>query len=644
MVGIYQTQKRTICQFIALLLHLFTISTFIWLLTGVYIVYSKVSKRNTTQYDRDGNILRGPLHHQQQQQTFAMGNYTTKELILRGQSLNKPLRFLYIFAYGIPTCIVAVTAAIDIDNHYQTKEMCFLNTSSMGLFIGAMVVPLSLIVTVMIGFSMSALFMGASPSRVKETGNADEIMLRRMVLVDKNSSPKTVILVHGLQYLLLSIIYFTAGVQLTQSWTFSYVTNLLLCILISAFMVGYGAYLMCNYVIFREEITGKVCVQARKKPRRRKSDDDIGSVTVDQDDMTSNLVELCPALRPLPAPISNTLDRQMNPHASTYIPQSSLPSRIKDVNIVRDDPYFMAQPPNSEVSSYPPNDYPSLFGPSSNKVNNLNIHPGMAEKLPKTSSPANSHVPHVPQDLTGVSPLAAADSAIVDRQTGLYSVVPLQYNNGKRPDASLASINPGLDYTESSTIRMGAPCDLATPSFDLGPSMSLIGVGTPKRLLNLNKIGSLPKSLRSGGGGSRAATVLETQSNVGSTKSGHSKASGRKRHKKPNRRRSRNQIYEKSHRDRETNKEPLYNNVIDGDDSYMGDDDHFDTIERHRRTIPLPEESPSIIHEVGSGSDDEDHDADVGGGGREQPAILEDLPDSSQLTSINDLPKRETSV
>ena len=190
---------------------------------------------------------------------------------------------------------------------------------------------------------------------------------------------------------------------------------------------------------------------------------------------------------------------------------------------------------------------------------------------------------------------------------------------------------------------MGAPCDLATASFDLGPSMSLIGVGTPKRLLNTNKIGSLPKSLRSGaGGGGGAATVLETLSNVGSSKSGHSKASGRKRHKKPNRRRSRNQIYEKT-RDRETNKEPLYNNVIDGDENYMGDDDHFDTLERHRRTIPLPEELPSVIHEVGSESDD-DHDADVGGGRVEQPAILEDLPESSQLASINDLPKRETSV
>ena len=170
MVGIYQTQKRAICRFVGLLLHFFTISTFIWLLTGVYIVYSKVSKRNT-QYDQDGNILSG-RHQPQQQQTFAIGKSTAKEFSLRGQSLKKPLKFLYIFAYGIPSCIVAVTATIDIDKHYQTKDMCFLNTSSMGIFIGGMVVPLSLIVTVMIGFSMSALFMGASPPESKKPVSA----------------------------------------------------------------------------------------------------------------------------------------------------------------------------------------------------------------------------------------------------------------------------------------------------------------------------------------------------------------------------------------------------------------------------------------------------------------------------------------
>ena len=139
--------------------------------------------------------------------------------------------------------------------------------------------------------------------------------------------------------------------------------------------------------------------------------------------------------------------------------------------------------------------------------------------------------------------------------------------------------------------------------------------------------------------------ALETQSklsaiSVGSSKSRHSKASGRRsRHKKPNRRRSRHQI------NNEKSKEPLYNNVMmHADENYMGDDDHFDTLERQRRTLPLPEELPSVIHEDSEGLQEEEFDLEDGDGGREQPASLEDLPGSSQLTSLSDLPKRETSV
>lgn len=87
---------------------------------------------------------------------------------------------------------------------------------------------------------------------------------------------------------------------------------------------------------------------------------------------------------------------------------------------------------------------PSLFGPSSLKVNNINIHPGMAEKIPKTSSPANSHIPQI-QDITGISPMAAAEG------TEPYSIVPLTYK--QKPEISLASVNTGISYTDSSTIR-----------------------------------------------------------------------------------------------------------------------------------------------------------------------------------------------
>ena len=113
--------------------------------------------------------------------------------------------------------------------------------------------------------------------------------------------------------------------------------------------------------------------------------------------------------------------------------------QVKDINVVRDVMVAPACPP-------------SLFGPSS-KVNNLNIHPGMAEKLPKTSSPANSHIPQV-QDLTGVSPMMHVAVGAGGDPTEPYSIVPLTYKQ-KQPEISLASVNTGISYTDSSTIRHG---------------------------------------------------------------------------------------------------------------------------------------------------------------------------------------------
>ena len=654
LLGIFQTDQETLCRFVGMILHLFIMASFMWILVGVHIIYCKVSKRSPD-HDQDQNFLRATAMGGHQ--LYGIDNKTGKELEQK-PALQKPLTRYYLFAYGIPTIIVTVTAAVSLEN-YETENICFLNTASLGPLIGALVVPCVLAITVMIGFGLSAFcVMAASPSRVKESSETKQPL---SMLVDKHSSPKSVLLAHSLQFSLLLLSYFLAGFQIYGFFRIpinsrtNNLMNIMLCIVASISFVCYGAYLLCNYLIFREEIIGRRCIEPKKT--RRKSD--VGSITVDQDDMTSNLVEICP--RPLPAPITSTLERQLN-YPSTYGgPQSSLNSRIKDVNLARDaeiEPAYhaasaagvgsiFAVPPNSEIG-YPNDVYPSLFGPSS-KVNNLNIHPGIADKQPKTSSPANSHIPQV-QDLT-VSPLLATEP---------YSVVPLQYNNAKMPppptlpaEMSLASVNTGLDYTESSTIRCGAMENMAT--FDLGPasSASLIGVGTPKKLLNLGQSASssLPRSLRNGHSRPRRVPedAIETQSkfSVGSSRSGHSKASGRRsRHKKPNRRRSRQQINEKTKEP--IPKEPLYNNVMN-EDNYMGDDDHFDSLDRQRRNLPLPEELPSVIHEGDDEEDIIDVDEGLDDGGREQPADLDELEpvssgSTSQLASLNDLPKRETSV
>ena len=123
----------------------------------------------------------------------------------------------------------------------------------------------------------------------------------------------------------------------------------------------------------------------------------------------------------------------------------------------------------------------------------------------------------------------------------------------------------------------------------------------------------------------------ETRSkhSVGSSTCYSSKSNGRhKRHKRPNRKRPR------------AKDEPVYNNVSkrrddDNDcesveDNYLGDDDHFDTLERRRSSVPAS--STDQIFDPLLGSEDD----------------AKDQISSSQLLihdfTAADLLKRETSV
>jgi hypothetical protein len=503
------------------------------------------------------------------------------------------------------------------------------------------------------------------------------------LMLDGEKSPKALLWAHTIQLLFFTTTYIAAGLQIATTASEAKILNLLLSVLVAILAISYGLYVLIYFCVYRHDVFGL----KRRTSHRRQSHQ-----ASSHQDMTSNLVELCP--RPLP-PITNhdSLSRggfiydARQPPSNSYATSSLQQQRprIKDVNVLRDSDMdndnnhlrrgFRA-PMNSEVdySSMGP---PSLFGPSS-KVNNHNIYPGMADKQPQTSSPANSHIPYVQADLT-VSPLILTSTD----PTQPYSIVPVAQYNKMAADMSLNSVDTGgLNYTESSTIKMGAPCGMAT--FDLAPPSSAASLFGPSRRLLDNIVGggpmttssSLPRSIR----GHRTRRTkqdqdqdqLETQSkfSIGSsTRSGHSKASGKKRHKRPNRRRPR-QVLEDQPSSLDGRRrviqdhpgEPLYNNVVGGvDDNYLGDDDdqQVDSLERQsRRKVPLPDELPSVIQE-----DDDDLDLDVDeevndddelSQGREEPASIEDLlPEplspspttaSSQLPSMNDLPKRETSV
>lgn len=560
--GIYQVNYEVTCRLVAFALHFFMISSLLWILLGVYVIYSKVSGLKT-------GISGAPSLDRRQHPN---DKYEVKPM---------PIIRLYFFAYGAPALIVILTASIAIDSYHNSNH-CFLNWQTFGPLIGGLAVPCILTSTVMIGFSLSILcVLSGSPYKV-----ASNDVKEPSYILDDKQTPRRALLSLILQYLQLVSCFTTAGLLMMFT---DYATWL--SVVVSIVVACLGIYVFVTFCLLRHNNGGQTGSKS------------IRSALDENEDIAADLVELCP--RPLP---------QHPPPMTDHYTASLRPNNI------------------------------------SGESNLFNNH----KHLPKTSSPANSHIQV--QDLT-VSPLMAAQDS-----TEPYSIVPLAYVANKNmmpppplpPEMSLASVNTGLSYTDSSTIKVGAPCDLAT--FDLPSSASLINAtGTPKHRLLLNHGGnhnssSLPRSLRNYQSASRRGQpqsnnddLLETQSkfsalSMGSSRSGHSRTSGgaRKRHKKPNRRRPRPA----------KEKEPLYNNV--GDDNYLGDDDQFDTLERHRRTIALPDELPSIIHEVEDDEeneeapeDDELQNDEILSQDREELASLEDLPPPNDQF---DMPKRETSV
>ena len=110
----------------------------------------------------------------------------------------------------------------------------------------------------------------------------------------------------------------------------------LLSVTVSIAVISYGGYILASFCIFRSDVCGF-------NGDGTHNGGVVNNDSPDNEDITANLVELCP--RPLP---TNSSDR-----TSSLRPTQ----QVKDVNVVRD---VMVAPP-----------CPSLFGPSS-KVNNLN--------------------------------------------------------------------------------------------------------------------------------------------------------------------------------------------------------------------------------------------------------------------------------
>ena len=563
-LGIYETSFT--CKIVAISLHLFSISCYVWIFSGVYVIYTKVSSLESHENQGLASEMNTLFRNHNQEIIGREGKNKND----RPLSLSSCVRF-YLFAYGLPILIVAITAASSVNN-YTSSKFCFISAEkSVAPFVGGFIVPLAFISTVMIGFALSVMcVLTTSPYRVKERrqdGTENVASEKKFASLDRLQTPRQLLVSLIVTYFLLTLALISMGFLRQEAQEKSPI-SILLAIVYSLSVMSYGGYIFCYFCLFRRDTLGINCFKTLKS--NVQSDlHHLDNSPGENEESTAaeNFVELCVA-RP------------------------SFEQRRQ---------------------------------PSSQLGHSLEI----GGLQPKTSSPANSHIPMHVQDIT-VSPLVNMGA----QQLGdaAYSVVPLDYK--PKVEMSLASVNTGINYTDSSTIKVGAPCDMA-PS-----SASLIGTGTPKRLLGPTTSSSLPRSLRSTSRANRPRHLQslrdeeimdETQSKfslASSTRSGHSKASSKRRHKKPNRRRPRNHSSQSKGRDKA---EPVYHNVNEEND-YLGDDDQFDSLDRFGQ-LALTSELPSVIHEA-----EGDDQVDGLSLGREEPASLEELP------NLVDLSKRETSV
>ena len=142
--GIHQTQHRATCRSVGLISHFLSISSILWILVSVHVVYKKSSSFRKF---RDG-------YPQNTERTAR-------------EKRRKPVTRLYLFCYGASTVLVAISAAVDI-KHYDGYNYCFLSFTS---FVWAALIPVTLGILVILGIvfaTICLIFTHKSPSHVRE--------------------------------------------------------------------------------------------------------------------------------------------------------------------------------------------------------------------------------------------------------------------------------------------------------------------------------------------------------------------------------------------------------------------------------------------------------------------------------------------
>jgi hypothetical protein len=599
--GIHQTEHEFTCKSVGIFSHYLTLCNLIWLVISMHVVHRKANKHKLSQDRHLSAAFIRPAS--------AAESRTSR------QSTHSFVARCYVLGWGLAAVLCGISAAIDAD-YYATRTHCFMKLTP---FVVGIVVPALVASALLIGLALSAWCIVPRDTADDDGAcSAPSLALPASEHVpDRDKTVRSLVLAHAYIYVLLLSAWMCGSLAVAKPLKGSLpFEELIFSVLFTVSSISLGIFVFVYFCASRRDVQECWRSPHCMLPVFPASPESHGL------EESSNLVSVCPRqmtqgdlvgygpeggagdslkpaphqeqyYSPMPMPGSSAFNInhdgfQIYNSSSSQRDYGAPPGRVKDINMAKKESDASSDhlslnnvnhlrrgyiaPVNSAGVSEAEYGYGhGFFAPSSSKVNNVNIHvepptyrPNKVKSKenaqPKTSSPAPGSVLAPDQDLT-VSPLLAPRPSFGYR--------------------SVESVDPS-DYSETSTIKVGAPCQMA--SFADFPS-ELDATGSPRskarpahrRPIRQAGFAGVPAAIHEDEDLIQKASdleKLETQSGV-SSRSAKSKRSSRD--KKPTRRRPRATDADAG--------QPK-----SAEDHYFGDDDRVDTLDRRAKM----EEQPNV--------------------------------------------------
>ena len=149
--GMHQTHHQDTCRSVGLTSHFFSMSSILWILISVHVVYKKSATFKKSCGGGGGNSQNTAVHER-----------------INHEKLKKSVTRLYLFAYGVSIIIVAISAAVNVKN-YDNPSYCFLSFTP---FVWTTLIPVTLCTMVVFGLVFTTLCIlctkNSSPSHIRE--------------------------------------------------------------------------------------------------------------------------------------------------------------------------------------------------------------------------------------------------------------------------------------------------------------------------------------------------------------------------------------------------------------------------------------------------------------------------------------------